>query len=253
MKKPFFSIVTPVFNGEIFLEETIKSVLDQDFKNFEYIIIDGDSKDNTKNIIDKYKHNLAYYKSEKDNGMYDALSKGFKLCSGKYFLWINSDDFLNDRKVLSNLNKYLLKFPNIDWLVGKPSYKLNSFKNKISFIPYHYPKWIIKNGFAFNCAWGCIQQESTIFSKKLYDLAGGIDLNYKMAGDFFLWKKFSNFSKLSIANIKIGVHRKWSGQLQGGQHYYYQEIKRKKCFFPFMKIFRLLFSIMLYPITYYKK
>ncbi len=53
MERPFFSIVTPVFNGENFLEETIKSVLDQDFRSFEYIIIDGDSKDNTKNIIDK--------------------------------------------------------------------------------------------------------------------------------------------------------------------------------------------------------
>ena len=85
MNNYYFSIVTPVFNRPQFLEQTIKSVLSQQFKNYEYIIVDGKSKPTTLNILNKYKSKIQLI-SEKDNGMYDALHKGFSIATGKYFM-----------------------------------------------------------------------------------------------------------------------------------------------------------------------
>ena len=83
-KKPKFSLITVVLNNQTLLEKTIKSVLDQNFKNFEYIIIDGGSKDGTLEIIKKYNDKLDYWLSEKDKGIYDAFNKGMELSRGEY-------------------------------------------------------------------------------------------------------------------------------------------------------------------------
>ena len=85
MSFPFFSIVTPVFNGERYIEETIKSVISQSINDYEYIIVDNLSTDNTPNIIKKYSSKINKIITEKDNGMYDAIEKGFSHCKGKYF------------------------------------------------------------------------------------------------------------------------------------------------------------------------
>ena len=78
-KNSLFSLVTVVKDNEKFLEETIKSVLNQSFKDFEYIIIDGNSDDNTLNIIKRYEEQIDYWLSQKDNGIYDAFNKGVNL------------------------------------------------------------------------------------------------------------------------------------------------------------------------------
>jgi glycosyltransferase involved in cell wall biosynthesis len=91
---PKISIVTPSFNQGNYLEETINSVLIQNYPNLEYIIIDGGSTDNSIEIIKKYQQHLTYWISEKDNGQANAINKGLQLCSGDIFNWLNSDDYL---------------------------------------------------------------------------------------------------------------------------------------------------------------
>jgi glycosyltransferase involved in cell wall biosynthesis len=91
---PKISIVTPSFNQGQFLEETIRSVLLQNYPNLEYIIIDGGSTDNSVDIIKKYSRWLSYWVSEKDNGQAHAINKGLERCTGEIFNWINSDDYL---------------------------------------------------------------------------------------------------------------------------------------------------------------
>ena len=81
MSFPFFSIVTPVFNGERYIEETIKSVISQSINDYEYIIVDNLSTDNTPNIIKKYSSKINKIITEKNNGMYDAIEKGFSHCT----------------------------------------------------------------------------------------------------------------------------------------------------------------------------
>jgi glycosyltransferase involved in cell wall biosynthesis len=240
MNNFYFSIVTPVYNRPQYLEQTIKSVLSQQFKNFEYIIVDGGSKVTTTNIISKYRSRIKLI-SEKDRGMYDALHKGFSIASGKYFMWLNSDDFFLDRQSLFRLYNYLHN-SNEDWITGKISIT-NNKSNKIkTYFPLIYPQCIIKNGLHHNCAWGFIQQENTVFSQQLYKKVGGINRSFKMAGDYDLWKRFSNYKKLISVPIGIAVHRKWTGQLTN-LNYYYSEINKKKCFFNIFYFFRLAVSL----------
>jgi glycosyltransferase involved in cell wall biosynthesis len=84
------SIVTPVYNGEKYIRETIESIANQSYKQFEHIIIDALSKDKTLEIIKEYKH--IKYLSEKDNGQSDAINKGFKMAKGEILAWQNADD-----------------------------------------------------------------------------------------------------------------------------------------------------------------
>jgi len=91
---PKISIVTPSFNQGQFLEETIRSVLDQNYPNLEYIVIDGGSSDNSVDIIKKYRQHLTFWVSEKDKGQANAINKGLQISTGTIFNWLNSDDYL---------------------------------------------------------------------------------------------------------------------------------------------------------------
>ena len=89
--KPLVTIITPSYNQGRFIRETIESVLNQDYENIEYIIVDGQSTDETLKIIKQYNGKLSYI-SEKDNGQSDAINKGFKMAHGEIVAWLNSDD-----------------------------------------------------------------------------------------------------------------------------------------------------------------
>jgi glycosyltransferase involved in cell wall biosynthesis len=91
---PKITIVTPSYNQALYLEETILSVIDQDYPNLEFIVIDGGSKDGSKAIIQKYAGHLAYWVSEKDSGQSNAINKGLRRATGDIITWINSDDLL---------------------------------------------------------------------------------------------------------------------------------------------------------------
>lgn len=104
---PLVSIITVVFNGESYLEQTIKSVLNQTYKNIEYLIIDGGSTDNTLNIIKKYDSFISHWISEEDNGLYDAMNKGINMVNGILIGMINSDDWYEKNAVELNVNAYL--------------------------------------------------------------------------------------------------------------------------------------------------
>lgn len=91
-----FSIITVCKNSEKTIEKTIKSVIEQTYKNIEYIIIDGKSTDNTIALINRYKDKIANFISEEDNGIYEAMNKGISLATGDFILFLNADDRLFD-------------------------------------------------------------------------------------------------------------------------------------------------------------
>ncbi|MBC7913689.1 MAG: glycosyltransferase [Pyrinomonadaceae bacterium] len=104
---PKLTIVTPSYNQGNFLEETIRSVLLQNYPNLEYIIMDGGSNDETKEILEKYSPWLSYWQSEQDNGQGHAINLGFSLASGDFYGWINSDDYYLKDVFSIVINKFL--------------------------------------------------------------------------------------------------------------------------------------------------
>ena len=103
--KPLISVITVVFNGEQYIEQTIQSVIGQTYDNVEYIIIDGGSNDGTLDIIKRYESQTDYWVSEKDNGIYDAMNKGIGVASGKWINFMNAGDSFYNNKVLSEVFK----------------------------------------------------------------------------------------------------------------------------------------------------
>ncbi|NRA56567.1 MAG: glycosyltransferase, partial [Phycisphaerales bacterium] len=91
---PKITVVTPTYNQGQFIEETILSVIHQNYPNLEHILMDGNSPDNTMEIVDKYRDHFAVIVSEKDEGQSDAINKGFERATGELLTWINSDDML---------------------------------------------------------------------------------------------------------------------------------------------------------------
>lgn len=106
------SVITVVYNGEAFLEDTIKSIINQTYENIEYIVIDGASTDGTLNIIKKYEDKIDYWVSESDLGIYDAMNKGIDVATGEYINFLNAGDSFVKEDILEKIfsqnsnNKY---------------------------------------------------------------------------------------------------------------------------------------------------
>lgn len=115
--KPLITIITAVYNNESYLEECIKSLHNQKYKNFEHIILDGGSTDKTLDIIKKYEDKIDYWCSKKDNGIYDAFNNGMKLAKGDYLGFLNSDDVYTEN-ALEILNLYIKNNPSKDFFFG---------------------------------------------------------------------------------------------------------------------------------------
>jgi glycosyltransferase involved in cell wall biosynthesis len=206
------SIVTPSFNQASFLEATIRSVINQNYPNLEYIIIDGGSTDGSVEIIKKYEQYLHFWCSEPDGGQYDAINKGFSHSTGEIMGWINSDDmylpwaFKTVADIMSSL-------PNVQWLSTLnpggwdyygfcsgfsqiPGFSLEAFLDGC-YLPFNNSKGI---------AW--IQQESTFWHRKLWNISGGyVRTDLKLASDFDLWCRFYTKADLYGTHSPLGGFR----------------------------------------------
>ena len=125
MKELKISVITPSYNSEKYIEDCIKSVLDQNYLNFEHLIIDGLSTDSTIDIVKRYDH--VKYISEPDNGLSDALNKGVNLATGDIICWLNSDDYY-EKNIFPKVNQIFYDNPDYSWLIGMTS-RLDELKN----------------------------------------------------------------------------------------------------------------------------
>lgn len=176
---PKISIVTPSYNQGKFIEQTIKSILDQDYPNLEYIIIDGGSTDETIEIIKKYEDKLTYWISESDNGQSHAINKGLFKCTGDIFNWVNSDDYLEPGALFEIAQNYI--DTNFNALCGKVNVidvdKFSHVRNQ-SFIGLSIEDTIVN----FN-----INQEGTWWNmNKIIELKG-VNESFKYLMDLDLW------------------------------------------------------------------
>ena len=92
--RPLISVVVPVYNVELYLDACVESIVNQSYKNIEYVVIDGASTDGTTDIINSYGNKISLFISEPDHGIYDAMTKGLNHCSGDFVVFINSGDRL---------------------------------------------------------------------------------------------------------------------------------------------------------------
>ena len=169
--KPLISIITVLKNSEQHLEETIKSILNQSYKNFEYILIDGGSTDKSLKIIKKYSDKIDYWISENDRGIYDAFNKGMQLAKGDFIGIVNSDDTL-EKDALKILINYINNNPKIDFVFG-------SVKKHWGILYGYKPEKI-------KYSWGFYTSHSTGFyiKRKSAKKVGLYDLKYKYHADY---------------------------------------------------------------------
>lgn len=208
MNYPKISIVTPNFNGGVYLEHTIESVLSQNYPNLEYIIIDGGSTDNSVAIIKKYESQLAFWVSEPDRGLYDAVQKGFEKSTGEIMAWINSDDLYHPKALLTVAEIFNLN--EVKWLQGIHSF----FDEKGRTIAVgSIKRWSKLDYYLGNFEW--IQQESVFWRRSLWEMAGGkLAIEMKYAGDLELWLRFFRYEKLFVTSALLGGFRqRTKGQL----------------------------------------
>ena len=134
--RQIFSIITPSKNQGHYIEETITSIIKNIDTNFEYIVIDGKSNDNTVAILNKYNERIAHWESKKDKGQSHAINKGLRMAKGEYATWINSDDLLAPNG-LKNIIAAIKKYPNTDLFVGKNLVLVENgqLQDKTSFLP----------------------------------------------------------------------------------------------------------------------
>jgi glycosyltransferase involved in cell wall biosynthesis len=180
MNNPLISIITVVYNGVSTLEQTIFSVINQTYKNIEYIIIDGGSTDGTIDIIKKYEKHLAYWVSEPDNGIADAFNKGIKKAAGDLIGLINSDDYLF-LDALSIVSKYYVKNRN---QIISGALRLENPKRCDKIWQSTLKNIDIEM---------TIAHPATFVPKQFYELYGGFDIAYKVSMDYdFIYKMISN-------------------------------------------------------------
>lgn len=206
------SIVTPSFNQGQFLEQTIQSVLSQNYSNLEYVIIDGGSNDSSFDIIKKYENQLLYWVSEKDEGHGHALNKGFSHTTGEIMAWINSDDMYTPScfKVVSEI---FSNFPDVMWISGFNSrWNRDGAMTKATRVP--------KNKFDYMLGrYRWIQQESVFWRRELWEKAGGkINQNYKFMVDGELWTRFFLYEPLYSVDCILGGYRAHSSNRASHNH-----------------------------------
>lgn len=226
---PLVSIVTPSFNQGAFLEETILSVLRQDYPNIEYIIIDGGSSDESADIISSYSSELAYWVSEKDEGQTHAILKGFSQAKGKYLGWLCSDDVLEPSMVSISVD-FHSRGSNLACTFGD-RIRIDAKGNIFSLDRYSdFRRWNLRCGLT-------LPQETTLFSREAFDAVGGLDQSLHMAMDFDLWCKFSKRFLIKHIPAVLGRFRsheknkstQFTREAQSGGEYfaeYTQIIKR---------------------------
>tara|TARA_B100000700_G_C14916371_1_gene794890 strand:+ start:406 stop:1227 length:822 start_codon:yes stop_codon:yes gene_type:complete len=176
-KKPLVSIVTTCFNAEKTIERTIKSVMNQNYSNIEYIIIDACSTDKTIKIIKRYENHINYFLSEKDNGISDGWNKGIKKCKGEFIQILNSDDCMPKNKIIESINCFN-KHLDASYVFGDlimvndnsdPLYRIKGDENYSREIEYWTPR---------------INHPTLMVKKAIYDKYGYFNKKYKIAMDY---------------------------------------------------------------------
>lgn len=186
---PLVSIITPSYNQGRFLEETILSVLNQDYQHIEYIIVDGGSKDNSLEIIHKYSNRLAWWVSEPDEGQTNAINKGFKHAGGQILGWLNSDDTYEPCAV-SEAVEYFRSSPETGMVYGDANLIDENGKPIGKFPARQTDYKRLKRGYVH------IPQQASFFQAEIWQQVGPLDPTFYFAMDYDLWVRIARIAPI---------------------------------------------------------
>lgn len=197
---PAISIITVTYNAFSVLEATIKSVITQDFKFYEYIIIDGGSTDGTAKTIKNYESYLTYWISEPDNGIYDAMNKGLKMAKGSYIYFLNAGDEFIHQNVLSGIEGFLIN-TDANIICGKVLLTDDLDRKKIIGTN---PKFKVDNLNFRKLLESSFCHQALFVKREAYMNVGGFELSYKVFSDFNTMAKILKLGK-SVLYIDYNI------------------------------------------------
>lgn len=186
------SLVTPSFNQAAYIEQTIKSVLNQDYSNIEYLVIDGGSTDGSAEIIRQYSDRLDYWCSEPDGGQADALRKGFEKCTGDILCWLNSDDILLPGAI-SKVARFFDDNPEVENVSGGAFYIDQHNQAMSGFGAISLGVEASFDRFRFYQQDGVFQQ-AAFWRRSAYNAVGGIDPSLNFIMDYDLFTRLARLS-----------------------------------------------------------
>ncbi|MGN6640557.1 MAG: glycosyltransferase family 2 protein [Mucilaginibacter sp.] len=230
------SIITVAFNAQNTIERCILSVMGQKFNNIEYIIIDGASKDNTLETINRYRNNIDILVSEPDKGIYDAMNKGIALATGNIIGMLNADDYFADKNILDDVAN-AFSSQNINILYGDLDFVDTDGKV--------VRKWRSGKYRSGHFNWGWMPPHPTFYCKKeLFEKLGNYSLSYGTAADYELMLRFIHANKTSVfylhkVMIKMvigGVSNKSLSNRVKALRFDLKAMRNNDIFFPFMTI-----------------
>ncbi|MGF1500165.1 MAG: glycosyltransferase [Elainellaceae cyanobacterium] len=218
------SIITVCKNAEEHIEKALQSVACQSYPNIEYIIIDGNSQDQTRKIIGNYRSTISHFVSEADTGIYAAMNKGLALASGDYVYFLNADDYLVDNNVVAAIATFLQSQPDVDVLYGSLEVRNPSGDTHIAVPPP-------PENIADYMIYYSMPHQATFFRLSLFKKWGYFDESYLIAGDVELYLRLLQDESLcwcrypqvvgsyfnggrSLANIQATRQEFWTAQNQ---------------------------------------
>ncbi|MBI1793533.1 MAG: glycosyltransferase [Chloroflexi bacterium] len=190
------SIITPSFNQSAYLEQTMKSVLEQDYRDVEYIVVDGGSTDGSVDIIQKYSSRLAFWTSERDRGQADAINKGFAHARGEIVAWLNSDDYYLPGAISSAV-KIFVQNPDAVLIYGD---MLAVDENGETTNTLKYQQLTLEDLLCFQI----IGQPAVFMRRAALEKTGGLDTSFHFLLDHQLWIKFAAQGSI------IHINQTWS-------------------------------------------
>jgi hypothetical protein len=227
---PKISIVTPSFNQGKYLEETVRSVLDQGYPNLEYFVIDGGSTDGSVDILRKYADRLTGWVSEPDRGQIHAINKGFARATGDIMAWINSDDKYCPW-TLDVVGRIFAGLPEVRWLTSQTQLLWNrTGQLQTAFHSHRFARTWFYRGWTIPIipirpeqkSW--IMQEATFWRRELWQAAGAhLDETLRIACDFELWARFYEHADLATTVCPLAGFRYHGQQKSMAQAEYHAE------------------------------
>lgn len=203
------SLITVTFNSAKTVADTFESVLRQDYKDYEYIVVDGASKDDTVSIIKAYEPRFGgrmKWISEKDRGMYDGMNKGIRMASGDIVGIINSDDFYHRNDIFTIVNKAFIDNPGIESIYGDIRFvRPDNLEKTVRY-------YSSKNFKPYKFRWGWMPAHPSFFTyKRNFDKYGYYKYDYKIAADFELLTRFLYTNKLSSKYLPVDFMKMRTG------------------------------------------